>query len=121
MSINFQKSTWIDRIADNPNRRELTKVGESEGDSYIVERDDNPTVEGTPFNASTMNDLEDRISNITIDDATFSENGLFTLEEKTKLNGIQESATKNSITRGTLEPSGSSNGDIQRIIISRRG
>ena len=112
MSINFRKSTWIDRIADNPNRRKLTKVGESEGDSYIVERDDNPTVEGTPFNASTMNDLEDRISNITIDDATFSENGLFTLEEKTKLNGIQEGATKNSITRRTSEPSGGSDGDI---------
>ena len=110
--INFQKSTWIDRIADNPNRRKLTKVGESEGDSNIVERDDNPTVEGTPFNASTMNELEDRISNITIDDATFSENGLFTSEEKTKLNGIQDGATKNSITRGTSEPSGGSDGDI---------
>ena len=59
-----------------------------------------------------MNDLEDRISNITIDDATFSENGLFTSEEKTKLNGIQEGATKNSITRGTSEPSGDSDGDI---------
>lgn len=99
MSINFQKSTWIDRIADNPNRRKLTKVGESEGDSYIVERDDNPTVEGTPFNASTMNDLEDRISNITIDDATFSENGLFTSEKKIKLNGIQKVVTKNLIIK----------------------
>ena len=26
MGINFQKSVWIDRISDNPNRRKLTKV-----------------------------------------------------------------------------------------------
>ena len=31
MGINFQKLVWIDRISDNPNRRKLTKVGESEG------------------------------------------------------------------------------------------
>ena len=112
MGINFQKSIWIDRISDNPSRRKLTKVGESEGVSYIVERDDNPTVEGTAFSASTMNNLEDRIANITIDPASFSEDGLFTSEEKMKLNGIQEGATKNSITRGTEAPSGGSDGDI---------
>ena len=112
MGINFQKSVWIDRISDNPNRRKLTKVGESESVSYVVERDDNPTVEGTAFSASTMNNLEDRIANITIDPASFSENGLFTSEEKMKLNGIQEGATKNSITRGTEAPSGGSDGDI---------
>ena len=83
-------------------RRKLTKVGESESISYVVERDDNPTVEGTAFSASTMNNLEDRISNITIDPASFSEDGLFTSEEKTKLNGIQEGATKNSITRSSI-------------------
>ena len=112
MGINFQKSVWIDRISDNPNRRKLTKVGESESVSYVVERDDNPTVEGTAFSASTMNNLEDRIANITIDPASFNEDGLFTSEEKTKLNGIQEGATKNSITRGTEAPSGGSDGDI---------
>ncbi len=62
MGINFQKSVWTDRISDNPNGRKLTKVGESEGVSYVVERDDNPTVEGTAFSASTMNNLEDRIA-----------------------------------------------------------
>lgn len=59
-----------------------------------------------------MNNLEDRIANITIDSANFSKDGLFTSEEKTKLNGIQEVATKNSITRGTKAPSGGSDGDI---------
>ena len=77
-------------------------MGESEGVSYVVERDDNPTVEGTAFSASTINNLEDRIANITIDPASFSEDGLFTSEEKIKLNGIQEGATKNSITRSSI-------------------
>ena len=87
-------------------------MGESEGVSYVVERNDNLTVESTAFSASTMNNLEDRIANITIDPASFSEDGLFTSEEKMKLNGIQEGATKNSITRGTEAPSGGSDGDI---------
>ena len=59
-----------------------------------------------------MNNLEDRIANITIDPASFSEDGLFTSEEKIKLNGIQEGATKNSITRGNEAPGGGSDDDI---------
>lgn len=114
MGIHFNQNTWVDRISDNPNRRRLTEVGVSSPTTttYTVERDDNPTVEGTPFNASSMNDLENRISNITIDEATYSSSGLFTASEKTKLNGIQEGATRNSITKGTGEPSGGNDGDV---------
>ena len=85
-----EKSVFLKNLNLNyyPNRRKLTKVGESESISYVVERDDNPTVEGTAFSSSTMNNLEDRIANITIDPASFSEDGLFTAEEKTKLNKL---------------------------------
>jgi hypothetical protein len=56
----FVKKTWKDRISEYPNRRTIndgfvTKqvtVGRDEG---------NITEEGDPFNASNMNDLEDRI------------------------------------------------------------
>lgn len=114
MAVNFEKVLWVDRVSENPNRRKLTQVGveNPEPVSYIVERDDNPTVEGTPYNASTMNDLQDRIENITIDVATYSSDGLFTAAEKSKLNGIQSGATKNSIKRGTSAPSGGNDGDV---------
>lgn len=114
MAIPFEQVTWVDRISDNPNRRRLTEVGVANPTTvtYNIERDDNPTVEGTPFNATSMNDLEQRIADITIPDATFTESGLLTAEEKTKLNGISEGATKNVVTRGTTAPSGGNDGDI---------
>ena len=114
MALHFNKVTWIDRVSDYPNRRKLTEFGVdgAEPVSYIVERDDNPSVEGTPYNASTMNDLQDRIGAITIDVADFSNDGLMSAKDKQKLNGIAEGATRNSILRGSGAPSGGNDGDI---------
>lgn len=56
----FNKKVWKDRISEYPNRRTIndgvvTKV-------VTVARDEgNVTEAGDPFNASNMNDLEDRI------------------------------------------------------------
>lgn len=56
----FVKRTWKDRISEYPNRRIIN-------DGYVskpvtVSRDEGTvTEEGTPFNASNMNDLEARI------------------------------------------------------------
>lgn len=56
----FVKKTWKDRISEYPNRRIIN-------DGYVskqvtVARDEGVVTEaGTPFNASEMNDLEERI------------------------------------------------------------
>lgn len=56
----FAKKTWKDRISEYPNRRTIN-------DGYVtksvtVGRDEGTvTEEGTPFNATEMNDLENRI------------------------------------------------------------
>lgn len=111
--FNFIQNTWVDRVSDYPNRRILTTVGENPvSTTYTVERDDTPSIEGTPFNASSMNDLESRIANIAIENATTSTSGLMSASDKLKLDNISENATKNSMSRGTSAPSGGSNGDI---------
>lgn len=51
-------------------------------------------------------------NNTTYGIATTSANGLMSASDKTKLNGIATSATRNVINRGTSAPSGGSNGDI---------
>lgn len=56
----FVKKVWKDRISEYPNRRTIN-------DGYVtksvtVGRDEGAITEaGTPFNATEMNDLEDRI------------------------------------------------------------
>lgn len=56
----FVKKTWVDRISEYPNRRTIN-------DGYVtkqvtVARDEGVVTEaGDAFNASNMNDLEDRI------------------------------------------------------------
>ena len=56
----FVKKTWKDRISEYPNRRTIN-------DGYVTKRvtvgrdEGNITEAGDPFNASNMNDLEDRI------------------------------------------------------------
>lgn len=56
----FVKKTWKDRISQYPNRRIIN-------DGYVTKRvtvgrdEGNITEAGDPFNASNMNDLEQRI------------------------------------------------------------
>ena len=58
--MSYVKKTWVDRVSQYPNRRTIndgatTKV-------VTVGRDEGTvTVEGTPLNADTFNDLENRI------------------------------------------------------------
>ena len=59
----FVKKTWKDRIVQYANRRLLTKSG-GEVEQVTVTRDEGTISEaGDQFNASTMNDLENRIYN----------------------------------------------------------
>lgn len=51
-------------------------------------------------------------NNTTYTDATQSKNGLMSVYDKKKLDGIASGATKNIIKTGTANPSGGSNGDI---------
>ena len=58
----FVKKTWQDRISDHPLRRTLTPIDGSAPMTVDVSRSEgNVTEPGDPFNASTMNDLEQRI------------------------------------------------------------
>lgn len=57
----FIKKTWVDRLVQYPMRRILTKSDGTE-EVVTVARDEGTVFEtGDPFNAQTMNDLEDRI------------------------------------------------------------
>lgn len=112
MAVNFLKQQWFDRESENPTRRKLTHEGTTNSEYYIVERADTVQDPGTPFNASSMNSLEDRISQITIDTASSSSSGLMSSADKTKLDGITANATRNVIRSGTSAPSGGNNGDI---------
>lgn len=106
LGINFGKYMWVNRTSDHPNRRKLTKIDGADN-VYDVERADNATVEGTPFSAEIMNDLERRIGDITvnIDPATQSTAGLMSENDKRKLDNI-------NISSGTSAPNGGNSGDI---------
>jgi hypothetical protein len=112
MAINFQKLEWFDRESENPTRRKLTPVGTENSALYTVERADTVQDPGTPFNASSMNSLEVRISQISSDIVTSGSPGGRDSEDKIKLDGIEAGATKNTISSGTDAPSGGNNGDI---------
>ena len=56
----FSIKTWIDRLSEFPNRRRLDSTGIT--DTYDVTRaEGSVTAAGDKFDASTMNDLEQRI------------------------------------------------------------
>ena len=57
---------WQDRISTNPNYRRLTNVNDSSDTGvYLVERAEGEVQqEGSVFNASAMQDLEQRIQNM---------------------------------------------------------
>ena len=60
--MSFVKKLWKNRVSDYPTRRLITPVGQ--GDAFVAEIERNEgtiTEEGDPFNAATMNDLEQRI------------------------------------------------------------
>lgn len=60
----FVTNTWIDRVSEYPNRRTITNVNDSSDVKTVdVSRAEGTvTTQGTPLNASALNDLESRIS-----------------------------------------------------------
>ena len=62
MAISYEKKTWVDRQAENLGGRLLTDDNTGDTMEVTVELNEGTvTVEGTPLNAETFNDLEDRI------------------------------------------------------------
>lgn len=58
----FHKRKWNDRDVEHPSRRKLSKVS-GENDVYDVIRNEGTvTAPGDAFNATNMNDLEERIN-----------------------------------------------------------
>lgn len=57
----FEKKTWSDRESEFPTRRILTPTG-SPDEVDVTRAEGLVTNDGVPFNATTMNDLEGRIS-----------------------------------------------------------
>ena len=62
MAISYDKKTWVDRQAENLGGRLLTDDNTGDTMEVTVELNEGTvTVEGTPLNAETFNDLENRI------------------------------------------------------------
>lgn len=57
----FTIKTWVDRLAEFPNRRRLEPTG-IENTYDVVRAEGNVAAEGDKFDAATMNDLEQRIA-----------------------------------------------------------
>ena len=58
----FSVKKWIDRFSEYPNRRQLTKADGTIEQVTVTRDEGTVSKEGDKFNASTMNDLENRIS-----------------------------------------------------------
>lgn len=56
----FVKKTWVDRVVQYPNRRNIND-GYTTKTVTVSRNEGNVTVEGTPLNADSFNDLENRI------------------------------------------------------------
>ena len=67
----YNQKTWQDRISEYPTRRLLTDVSDSTSQTVTVSRAEGTiSQEGDAFNATTMNDLEQRIADA-FGDCTF--------------------------------------------------
>lgn len=66
----FEKKTWTDRLVEFANRRILTDTSGGTA-TYTVARSEGVVMnEGDPFNAETMNNMEQRIADAFEADAT---------------------------------------------------
>lgn len=83
-----------------------TAIQSIKGNGLLIEKDENNIVNVTPINIGAAT------SSHTHDNASTSNAGFMSSSDKSKLNGIDNGATKNVITYGTSNPSGGSNGDI---------
>jgi hypothetical protein len=58
----FSVKKWIDRFSEYPNRRKITKTDGTTEQVTVTRDEGTVSREGDKFNASTMNELESRIS-----------------------------------------------------------
>lgn len=67
--IEFEKKLWVDRDVQHPYRRKIKKVSNVDGDDIIdIERYEGDIKEiGDAFDSPTMNNLEDRITQLSLD------------------------------------------------------
>lgn len=60
--MSFNKFTWVDRSSEYPSRRTITDTSTGVSQvATIVRNEGTVTEQGTPFNATNMNSLENRI------------------------------------------------------------
>lgn len=63
--MSFNKFTWVDRVSEYPSRRTITDTSTGVSQTATIVRNEGTVTEqGTPFNATNMNSLEDRIDNM---------------------------------------------------------
>ena len=64
--MSFSTKTWVDRDSEHPNRRTITNVNDPTDTKTIdiTRAEGTVTTEGSPLNASALNDLEGRIANM---------------------------------------------------------
>lgn len=62
--MSFATKTWVDRDSEHPNRRTITNVNDPTDVKTVdmTRAEGTVTTEGSPLNASALNDLEGRIS-----------------------------------------------------------
>lgn len=64
--MSFATKTWVDRNSEHPNRRTITNVNDPTDVKTVdmTRAEGTVTTEGSPLNASALNDLEGRIVNM---------------------------------------------------------
>ena len=64
--MSFVSKTWLDRQSEYPNRRTLTNINDqTDVKTYDISRAEGTvTAQGSPLNASALNDLEGRIADM---------------------------------------------------------
>ena len=103
----FNVKKWADRSSEYPNRRKITKTDGTTEQVTVTRDEGTVSREGDKFNASTMNELESRISSFdskisnqlgTVDDAA-SASKAYTVGSYIIHNGVRYKVTA-AITKG---------------------
>lgn len=96
----FAKKTWKDRITEFPTRRTLTKSDGSTELVTVARAEGTVSQEGDAFNAASMNDLEERISqaNNDLNNSLSANSASFNLDYQNDQWGWNESPARGADT-----------------------
>lgn len=96
----FTKKTWKDRITEFPTRRTLTKSDGSTELVTVARAEGTVSQEGDAFNAASMNDLEERISqaNNDLNESLSANDATFHLDYQNDQWGWNESSARGADT-----------------------